>query len=147
MGCKRRTRSRFDHLVERLESRLPKPPRESAGEVVYAEASARRLATRRVGEELESFALLPNAKPSAVEKAREIFDVWEKQAVATLSRLDRGEEFVQEKFYRRQAEALGRIAALDALRGLTEAGLLSESLVDRTAEAVSAEIGRKGRAE
>ena len=143
----RRTRSRFDHLVERLESRLPKPPGESAGEVVYAEASARRLATRRVGEELESFALLPNVKPSAVEKAREIFDVWEKQAVATLSRLDRGEEFVQEKFYRRQAEALGRIAALDALRGLTEAGLLSESLVDRTAEAVSAEIGQKTRAE
>ena len=142
----RRTRSRFDRVVGWLENRLPKSPGESVESLTYAETSARRLATRRVGEELESFARLPNVRPSAVEKAREIFGRWEEEAVASLSRLDREKRMDEQEFHRRQAEALSRVAALDALRELTEAGLLSESLVSRTSEAVAAEIGRRPQA-
>ena len=44
---------------------------------------------------------------------------------------------------RRQAEALSRVAATDALRELAEAGLLPEVLVQRAAQAVAKDVEEK----
>lgn len=133
---------KLDRLAQRVAGLLPEPVGEDPTEIAYAEASARRLAARRAGEALEELARLPSIERSAVEGARGAFERREREATASLAGLERevGSELERE-LHRRQAEALGRIAATDALRELAGVGLLPETMVHRAAQGVAAEVG------
>ena len=106
--------------------------------VAYAEASARRLAARRTGEALELFERLPGIEAATVEDAKETFARWEQETIDSLSELDRKAGHGGRELRRRQAEALGRVAAAEELRELAETGLLPAALVQRAAQAVAA---------
>lgn len=132
-----RQRPRFDRLVERLVGWMPQPPGQHPTELAYAEVSARRLAARRAIEGLDLFGRLPNVSASSVEGAKEAFRRWEREAIASVEELDReagGDE--EHDIRRRQAEALSRVAATDALRELARVGLLPQMLVDRASRGV-----------
>lgn len=134
-----RERPRLDRYALRLSSWLPKPLGEDPAELAYAEATARRLAARRTLEALELLEHLPNLRPEAVENARHTFVNWEEQAVAALDELGSGAADTRE-LHRRQAEALCRVAATDALGALSEVGLLSEVVARRAAAAVVSRV-------
>ncbi len=138
-----RERPRFDRLVERLTAWLPQPPGQDPTELAYAEASARRLAARRAIEELELFERLPNISASSVEGAKEMFVRWEREAIASVDELDREADHDGHGLRRRQAEALSRVAATDALRELAQAGLLPEAIVNRASRGVAADAGEE----
>jgi len=132
-----RERPRFDRLVERLVGWMPQPPGQDPTELAYAEVSARRLAARRAIEALDLFGRLPNVSASSVEGAKDTFRRWEREAIASVEELDReagGDE--EYDIRRRQAEALSRVAATDALRELARVGLLPQMLVDRASRGV-----------
>ena len=130
-------RPRFDRLVERLTAWLPQPPGQDPTELAYAEASAHRLAARRVIEELELFERLSNISASSVEGARETFARWERESIASVDELDREVDHDGHELRQRQAEALSRVAATDALRELAQVGLLPEAIVDRASRGVA----------
>jgi CPA1 family monovalent cation:H+ antiporter len=138
-----RERPRFDRLVEHLTTWLPQPPGQDPTELAYAEASARRLAARRTIEELELFERLPNISASSVEDAKETFARWEQEAIASVDELDRGVDHDNRELRRRQAEALSRVAATDALRELSDVGLLPEAIVNRASRGVAADAGEE----
>ena len=140
---RRRPQPRVDRLARRLTGWLPEPAGEDPGELAYAEASARRLAARRTGEALGLFERLPDIERQTVEKVRETFAGWEQEAIASLEDLDRGAGQAHRELRRRQAEALGRIAVTDALRELSDVGLLPKAMVGRTARAVSEDIEKE----
>lgn len=140
---RRRERPRVDWIAQRLTGWLPEPAGEDPTEVVYTEASARRLAARRTGEALELFERLPGIEEAAVENVKETFARWEQEAIASLEELDRRVGQGGRELRRHQAEALSRVAATDALREVAEVGLLPEAIVSRAAEAVAAEVGGK----
>lgn len=140
---RRRERPRVDRLAQRLTGWLPEPAGEDPTEVAYAEASARRLAARRTGEALELFERLPGIEEAAVENVKETFGRWEQEAIASLEEFDREVGHGGRELHRRQAEALSRVAATDALREVAEVGLLPEVIVGRAAEAVAAEVRGK----
>ena len=131
-----RDRSRLDRLARRLVGWLPEPTGEAPAELAYAEASARRLAARRTGEALELFERLPNVDPDTVARARETFERWEQAAVASLDELDAASGDDDRELRRRQAEALSRAVATDALEELAGMGLLPRSVVGEAARAV-----------
>ena len=133
-----RERPRSERLAERLAARLPEPAGEDPNELAYAEANARRLAARRTGEALEEFERLPGIEEAAVEDVKETFARWEQEAIDSLSELDRKAGHGGRELRRRQAEALGRVAAAEELRELAEMGLMPEALVQRAAQAVAA---------
>ena len=114
----------FDRLLERLAARLPGPAGESAAELVFAEASARRLAARRTTEALELFDRLPNLSHDSVEGARRIFEGWERRAVEALGELDGAAGRDHRELRRRQAEEMSRIASEEALVELATLGLI-----------------------
>ncbi len=129
---------RLARLVQRLVRRLPEPAGEDPAELDYAEATARRLAARRTAEALELFDRLPNLEASTVERARRVFERWEREAVASLDELDRS--FGQhDELRRRQAEAVSRVASADQLHELSEIGLLPAATAAQAARAVGAE--------
>ena len=135
-----RERPTFDRLWQRLTGWLPQPVGEDPTELAYAEASARRLGVRRTAEALELFAHLPNISPSTVERAKETFAQWEREAVDELAELDRRVGHDRRELYRRQAEAVSRVTSSDALLELAEIGLLPETIARQAAQVVAAGI-------
>lgn len=137
-GLYERPRPRLDRLWERLSGLLPSPLGDDPTELAYAEAAARRLAARRTVEALELFERLPNVRAETLERAQRTFVRWEEAAVAALDELDGRAAHDLMGVHRRQAEALCRVAAEDALRELADVGLLPAALAERTAEEVAA---------
>ena len=135
-----RGRPRFERLAQRLTAWLPEPLGADPDELAYAEASARRLAARRTGESLALFARLPNVDPAAIEEAKAVFARWERDAIASLDRLYPEADPGTEELRRRQAAALGRVAAADALAALAAVGLLPERVARRAAESIAADV-------
>jgi CPA1 family monovalent cation:H+ antiporter len=125
-------------LVQRLLALLPEPAGVDPEEGAYAEAMARQLAARRTIEALGLFDRLPNVAPATVEQARELFARWERDAVTSVEELDRtvGD---RGELRRRQAEALTRMASGDALRQLSDVGLLPAATARGAAEDVADE--------
>lgn len=136
-----RKRPRSDRLLARLTGWLPQPLGEDASELAYAEATARRLAARRTVEALALFEHLPNVHNEAVAAAKRTFVRWEEEATASLDELDGERARDLDALHRRQAAALSRVAASEALGELAEVGLLSAVVARRAAEAVAAEVG------
>ena len=68
------------------------------------------------------------------------FGRWEQEAIASLEEVGGEIGHGGRELHRRQAEALSRVAATDALREVAEVGLLPEVIVSRAAEAVAAEV-------
>ena len=134
---------RLERLAQRLIGWLPEPAGEDPTQLAYAEASGRRLATRRAGEALEEFERLPSIDAETVEDVKETFAQGEREASASLEELDREVGHGGRGLRRRQAEALGRIAVTDTLRELADVGLLPEVMVSRTARAVAKDIEEK----
>ncbi len=145
-AMRHRKRPAFDRLLVRLTGWLPHPIGEDPTELAYAEASARRLAARRTGEALELFEQLPNIKPSTVADAKKTFARWEQEAIASLAELDGRLGRDRSQLSRRQAEALSRVAATDALNALAEIGLLPQVVARRASEAITAEVHNEPRA-
>jgi CPA1 family monovalent cation:H+ antiporter len=130
----------FDRLVRRLVDWLPAPVGEDPAQLDYAEASARRLAAQRTGEALSALSDLPNVDAAAVGRTEDTFQRWEAEAVATLAKLGRGAGDEGRALRRQQAEAMSRVAAVDALAQLCEAGVLSPTLAESAADEVSRQI-------
>jgi CPA1 family monovalent cation:H+ antiporter len=137
----KRERPRLDRLLARLTGWLPKPIGEDPSELAYAEATARRLAARRTVEALGMFEHLPNVHPEVVEEARQTFTRWEREATASLDELDGDEARDLDDLHRRQAEALSRVAATEALDELEQVGLLPAVVARRAAEVVATGVG------
>ena len=136
----RRERPRFDRWLEQLTGWLPEPVGENPTELAYAEATARRLAARRTMEALELFERLPNIHPGSVADAKETFARWEQEAIDALAELDGQADHDNRALRQRQAEALSRVAATDALDELAAVGLLPEIVARRAAEAVATKV-------
>lgn len=132
----------FDRMLERLATRLPGPARESPEELVFAEASARRLAARRTAEALTLFDRLPNLSPEAVDGARRTFARWEERAVDALAELDARAGRDQRELRRRQAEELSRIASEETLDELAVLGLIPRRAARLAVEAITDEVRR-----
>ena len=122
-------------LVQRVLAALPEPAGSDPAEQAYTEAMARHLAARRTIEALELFDRLPNVDASVVDRARELFAGWEREAVASLEELDRSGE--HDALRLRQAEALTRLASSEALKELSAVGLLPAATARRAAEDVA----------
>jgi CPA1 family monovalent cation:H+ antiporter len=123
---------------------LPEPMGEDLTKVAYIEVSARRLAAHRAAEELDRFKRLPGVDEQLVEQAKGTFTHWEKAAGATLERLDLDVDLDRHMLHRRQAKALSRIAAVEALRTMVRAGVLSAAVADKAAARVSSEVDQAG---
>lgn len=128
--------ARLSRLIEGLVRRLPEPAGEDPAELSYAEATARQIAARRTCEALGLFDRLPNLSASTVDEARRLFERWEHEAVTSLDELDRSHGEHAE-LRRRQAEAVTRVAASDALAELAEVGLLPRTTADDATQAVA----------
>jgi CPA1 family monovalent cation:H+ antiporter len=137
LSDRRRHVPRFDRLVESLLTRLPPPSGIDPEELVYHEASARRLAARRTVEALELMAALPNVRAESVRAAQAVFGQWEREAEASLARFHATARPDFEAVYRHQAEILGRIAARDELQRLVNTGLLPPQLAAQAAGEIS----------
>ena len=129
---------RAELLVQRIAARLPAPWGEDARQIAYSEAVARRLAARRTLEALRLFEDLAKVHPAAVNGAREVFRRREHDATQALARLDQTSHGADGDVHRSMADALARVAAEEALSGLTETGLLPEAVARDAAGAVSA---------
>jgi hypothetical protein len=75
---------------------------------------------------------------AAVEGAREVFRRREHDAEDALARLDAEQVTESGELHRRMADALARVAAGDALSGLTAVGLLPEAVAREATRALSA---------
>lgn len=129
----------------RLLTMLPEPLGEDMRDVRYAELSARQLAARRASEELGRFRELPGVDDQLVEKAREVFQHWEKKARISLADMEERAGVDVRVMHRRQARALTKIAAIGALRELSAMGIVSGAVADQAAARVEAEIESAGR--
>lgn len=127
-----------------LLARMPEPLGEDMEEVRYIELSARSLAARRAGEELNRFMTLPGVHAGLVEEAKSIFDHWEKSARDRMTQLEQEAGVDIHVMHRRQAKALTRIASVGALRDLAARGIVSEAVAERAAARVAAEIDSAG---
>lgn len=136
----RRERPRLEQLAQRLIGWLPAPLGADPDELAYAEATARRIAARRTSEALTLFEQLPNINPAAIEGANAIFTRWERDAIASLDQLFPEADPDATELRRRQAAAIGRFTATDALNELAAVGLLPERVAQRAADAVAADI-------
>ena len=128
----------------RLLTMLPEPMGEDMRAVRYAELSARQLAARRASEELGRFRRLPGVDDELVEKAREVFQHWEKKARVSLSDMEERAGVDVRVMHRRQALALTKIAAIGSLRELSEMGIVSGTVADQAAARVEEEISSAG---
>ena len=136
----RREPPTLDRWVQRLTGWLPQPVGDDPTDLAYAEATARRLAARRTMEALTLFERLPNIDPASVATAKATFARWEHEAIAALSELDGKAHRDNRALHLRQAEALSRVAATEALDDLAEVGLLPEVVARRAADAVATRV-------
>jgi len=107
---------------------LPEPAGEDRAELAYAEASARRLASRRTREALAVFDGVPGIRPEVVEQVRQTFSQWEREADSQLDELDEQSGGTRSELHERQAALLARAAAAREVGALVDAGLLPERL-------------------
>ena len=121
---------------------LPEPAGEDVTEVAYSEVSARRLAALRANDELDLFKRLPNCDTHTVDKAKETFSYWEQRAAESLAHLDETGGVDRRILMRRQAEALTRVASVEAVRELVDTGLLPQKTADEAVQAIVEEIDR-----
>jgi len=131
-----RTSPPVERLWARVAARLPEPAGEDPGDLAYAEAMARRLAARRTSEALELFDAVPNVDAGPVRDARAAFAALEQRAEATLGELDGGRETGGRDAQGRVADALARVAAVDALEELVDAGVLPRAVAQRAGDAL-----------
>ncbi|MGH3739198.1 MAG: cation:proton antiporter [Micromonosporaceae bacterium] len=128
----------------RLLGLLPKPLGEDLTEVAYIEVSARRLAAQKAAEELELFKSLPNVDAAHVDAAKRTFTHWAESATETLERLGTDVEVDRHMLRRRQAKALSRIAAVETLREMVAAGVLSETTAELAGDRIWSEVDQAG---
>jgi monovalent cation:H+ antiporter, CPA1 family len=124
--------------------RMPKPLGEDLTEVAYIEVSARRLAARKAAEELDLFKSLPAVNTDRVEQAKGTFLHWEKTATVRLESLDQDVEVDRHMLHRRQAKALSRIAAVEILKEMVDAGVLSPAVAEQAGLRVASEVDQAG---
>ena len=141
-AARRGRRAWYKQAVRRLLAWLPEPAGENITEVEYSEVSARRLAAQRACDQLERLKELPNCDRSVLEKAKETFAYWEKSAMTMLSRLDTETDIDRVLLARRHAEALARIAAVESVVHLVDAGLLSQRAADSAVRRIVEEVNR-----
>jgi len=127
-----------------LLGRMPKPLGEDLTEVAYIEVSARRLAARKAAEELDLFKSLPAVNTDRVEQAKGTFLHWEKTATVRLEALDQDVEVDRHMLHRRQAKALSRIAAVEILKEMVDAGVLSPAVAEQAGLRVASEVDQAG---
>jgi hypothetical protein len=136
---------RSHNLARWLVERLPSPLGQDRVELARAEASARRLGARHTTEALDLFKHLPNIESAPIERAKEMFERWEREAVASLEELESEVDTGERDLRRRRAETLTRFASTEALQELTEAGLLPEEIARHAAEAIPTKASAKAR--
>ena len=141
-AARRGARPWYARAVRGLLGWLPEPAGEDMTEVAYSEVSARRLAALRANEELDLFKRLPNCDTHTVDKAKETFAYWEQRAADSLHRLDEAGGVDKRILMRRQAEALTRVASVEAVRELVDTGLLPEKVADHAVHAIVEEVDR-----
>lgn len=141
-AARRNRRPWYKQAVRRLLAWLPEPAGENITEVEYSEVSARRLAAQRACDQLESLKQLPNCDTSVLDKAKETFAYWEQSATTVLTRLDTETDVDNVVLARRHAEALARIAAVESVVDLVDAGLLSERAADAAVHRIVDEVDR-----
>ncbi len=121
---------------------LPEPAGEDITEVAYSEVSARRLAALKANDELELFKRLPNCDTLTVDRAKETFTYWEQRAAESLHELDESGGIDRRILMRRQAEALTRVASVEAVRDLVITGLLPEKVANDAVQTIVEEVDR-----
>ncbi|MGI9528102.1 MAG: cation:proton antiporter [Acidimicrobiia bacterium] len=141
-AARRGARPWYARAVRGLLDWLPEPAGEDVTEVAYSEVSARRLAALRANDELDLFKRLPNCDTSTVDKAKETFSYWEKRAAESLTRLDEAGGVDKRILIRRQAEALTRVAAVEAVQELVDTGLLPKTIADEAVQTIVDEVDR-----
>ena len=137
-AARREGRAWYKQVVRKLLSWLPEPAGENITEVEYSEVSARRLAAQRACDQLERLKELPNCDTSVLDKAKETFAYWEQSATSVLSRLDTETDIDNVLLARRHSEALARIAAVESVVHLVDAGLLSNDATQNGRDVVEA---------
>jgi CPA1 family monovalent cation:H+ antiporter len=135
----------YGRLHRRLLGSLPEPLGVDLTEVAYVEVSARRLAAHKAAEELDLFKRLPNVDSARVDQAKRTFTAWEHAASERLEELGQDGGLDRRMLHRRQAQALSRIAAVEALQEMVSAGVLSQAVADQAGLRVSEEIHQAGR--
>jgi len=135
----------YGRLHRQLLGVLPEPLGVDLTEVAYVEVSARRLAAHRAAEELDRFKTLPNVDSGRVDQAKRTFTEWEHAATSRLEELGQDVDLDRRMLHRRQAQALSRIAAIEALQELVAAGVLAQGVADKAGERVAEEINQAGR--
>jgi CPA1 family monovalent cation:H+ antiporter len=141
-AARREARPWYARAVRDLLGWLPEPAGEDLTEVAYSEVSARRLAALRANDELDLFKRLPNCDTSTVDKAKETFSYWEHRAAESLTRLDEAGDVDKRILVRRQAEALTRVASVEAVKELVDTGLLPEKVANEAVRAIVDEVDR-----
>ena len=127
LGSSRRQRSGgLETLTRRLVGWLPEPAGSDPDELAYAEATARRLATRRTADALDVFDDLSAIRPQTVERARTTFQSWEQAAMAELDELDSRSAPDDRVLHARQVATLTEAAATRELERLVDIGLLPD---------------------
>lgn len=134
----------YGRVHRRVLGMLPEPLGEDLTEVAYIEVSARRLAAHKAAEELERFNQLPGVNAEHVNTAKATFAHWEKSAGERLEQLEMDVEVDRHMLHRRQAKALSRIAAVEVLREMTDAGVLSPGIADQAGARVATEVDQAG---
>lgn len=134
----------YGRLHRRVLGLLPEPFGEDLTKVAYIEVSARRLAAHKAAEELERFTELPGVNAEHVEQAKGTFTHWEKSAGATLEKLEMDVDVDRHMLHRRQAKALTRIAVVEVLNEMEDAGVLSRTIVDQAGARVCSEVDQAG---
>ena len=86
--------------------------------------------------------MVRHAPPARQRVATHRFARWEHDAVASLDGLYPDADPGAEALHRRQAAALGRVSAAEALDELAAVGLLSERMARQAAESVAADVDR-----
>ena len=141
-AARRGARPWYARAVRGLLAWLPEPAGEDMTEVAYSEVSARRLAALRANDELDLFKKLPNCDVSTVDKAKETFSYWEQHAAESLHRLDEAGDVDKRILIRRQAEALTRVASVEAVRDLVDTGLLPGKVAEESVRLITEEVHR-----
>jgi CPA1 family monovalent cation:H+ antiporter len=135
----------YGRLHRRVLGMLPPPLGEDLTEVGYIEVSARRLAAHNAARELELFKSLPSVDAGRVDEAKRTFAHWEESASSVLERLEAEVEVDRHMLHRRQAKALSRIAVVEALREMVDAGVLSAAVAEKAGARVSDEVRQAGQ--
>ena len=145
LGSGRRRKSTWDDLTRRVVHWLPEPAGEDPTALAYAEATARRLAARRVAEALAAFESIPSIHADVVEQAVQTFGAWEAEAVQRLAQIDEQSGSEVRELHRRQAADLANAASMDELEELSEGGLLPETVIERAGSRLREQLAKSRR--